>query len=53
MMTKAQYTVTCERIEELLKVVDNETSINDKNFIELNFLSDLVAYFEEEHFPIS
>lgn len=51
-MTKAQYKVTCERIEELLQVVGNETSIVDKNFIELDFLSDLVADYEEKHFPI-
>ncbi len=51
-MTKIQYEVSCERIEELLKVVGNETSQNDKNFIELDFLSDLVADYEEKHFPV-
>lgn len=51
-MTKKQYEVASGRIEELLKIVGNETSPNDKNFIELDFLSDLVADYEEEHFPI-
>lgn len=51
-MTKKQYKVTCERIEELLKIVGNETSEDDKNFIELDFLSDLVADYEEGNFPI-
>lgn len=51
-MTLKQYKVACERIEELLKVVGNETSENDKNFIELDFLSDLVADFEEDNLPI-
>lgn len=51
-MTKKQYEVSCERIEELLKVVGNETSQNDKYFIELDFLSDLVADYEEKHFPV-
>ncbi|SEV85528.1 HTH-type transcriptional regulator / antitoxin HigA [Kaistella antarctica] len=51
-MTKRQYEVSCERIEELLKVVGNETSQNDKNFIQLDFLSDLVADYEEKYFPI-
>ena len=51
-MTNAQYKVTCERIEELLKVVGNKTSVNDKNYIELDFLSDLVADYEEKNFPI-
>ena len=51
-MTKRQYEVSCERIEELLKVVGNETSQNDKNFIQLDFLSDLVADYEEKNFPV-
>lgn len=51
-MTEKQYNVTCERIEELLKVVGNETSQEDKNFIELDFLSDLVADYEDLHYPI-
>lgn len=51
-MTKIQYKVACQRIEELLKLVDDETSVNDKNFIELDFLSELVADYEEEHFPL-
>lgn len=51
-MTKKQYTVACERIEELLKLVGNETSTDDKNFVELDFLSDLVADYEEANFPI-
>lgn len=51
-MTNTQYIVTCERIEELLKVVGNETPVTDKKFVELDFLSDLVADYEEEHFPI-
>ena len=51
-MTLKQYKVAYERIEELLKVVGNETSENDKNFIELDFLSDLVADFEEDNLPI-
>lgn len=51
-MTKKQYEVACGRIEELLKTVGNETSQNDKNFIELDFLSDLVADYEEKYFPV-
>ncbi|WHF51120.1 helix-turn-helix transcriptional regulator [Chryseobacterium gotjawalense] len=51
-MTKKQYEVACERIEELLKTVGNETSQDDKNFIELDFLSDLVADYEEKYFPV-
>lgn len=51
-MTEKQYKVACERIEELLKKVGNETSENDKNYIELDFLSDLVADYEEKYFPV-
>ncbi len=51
-MTHLEYLKHCERIEELLTIVDNETLTNDKNFIELDFISDLVADYEEKHFPI-
>lgn len=51
-MTEKQYKVACERIEELLKTVGNGTSENDKNFIELDFLSDSVADYEEKYFPV-
>lgn len=47
-----QYSVACERIEELLKLVGNDTPAEDKNLIELELLSDLVADYEEEHFPV-
>jgi HTH-type transcriptional regulator/antitoxin HigA len=47
-----QYNTACERIEELLKVVGNETSTDDKNFIELDLLSDLVADYEEAFYPV-
>ncbi len=47
-----QYEKAMERIEELLLIVNNETFKNDKNFVELELLSDLVADYEELHFPI-
>jgi len=47
-----EYEVTFERIEELLKLVNNETPTTDKNLIELDLLSNLVADYEEEHYPI-
>ena len=50
--TEKQYKAACERVEELLKVVNNNTSSDDKNFIELDLISNLVADYEEEHFPI-
>ena len=47
-----QYNATCARIEELLKIVGNDTPIDDKNFIELDLLSDLVADYEEAKYPV-
>ncbi|WP_269240726.1 XRE family transcriptional regulator [Flavobacterium limnophilum] len=45
--TKKEYIAITNRIEELLTLVDNNTPTNDKNFIELDLLSDLVADYEE------
>ena len=44
-----QYKAACERINELLKVVNNDTPADDKNLLELDLISDLVADYEEEH----
>ena len=51
--TKKQYEAACARINELLKLVSNETPEDDKNMLELDLLSDLVADYEEEHYPIT
>lgn len=55
-MTKIQnetaYKAAMERIEELLPLVDDSTPPDDKNLIELDLLSALVADYEEEHYPI-
>ena len=50
--TEKQYKAACARIEELLKVVSNNTPTDDNNFLELDLISDLVADYEEEHFPV-
>ena len=47
-----QYKGAMERIEELLKVVDDDTPTNDKNSIELVLLSNLVADYEDIHYPV-
>ena len=47
-----QYQSAMQRIEELLKVVGNDTPRNDVNSVELELLSNLVADYEDEHFPI-
>lgn len=50
--TETQYKAACARVEELLRVVSNGTPTDDKNYIELDLISDLVADYEQEHFPI-
>lgn len=48
-----EYESIAERIEELLKVVGNETSMKDRRrMIELDLLSDMLADYEEIHYPI-
>lgn len=51
--TEIQYDAIMKRIDELLKVVNDDTPKNDKDFIELMLLSDIVAAYEEVHYPIT
>ena len=51
-VTENQYNAAMERIDELLKVVNDQTPADDKDSVELVLLSNLVADYEEEHFPI-
>ena len=46
------YKATMERIEELLPLVDDNTTLDNRNLIELELLSNLVADYEDEHYPI-
>ncbi len=50
--TKLQYEALTVRMEELLEVVDNETRSDAKELIELEFISTLIADYEEEHYPM-
>lgn len=47
-----QYNAAMERIEELLPLVTEQTSEDDRNSIELVLLSNLVADYEEETYPV-
>ncbi len=51
--TEKEYKALTARMEELLKLVGNDTPTTDKHFIELDIISDLVADYEEEHYPIA
>ncbi len=48
-----EYNAAMERIEELLPLVDDDTSVDDRNCIELDLLSGLVSDYEDIHYPIS
>ena len=51
--TEIQYDAIMKRIDELLKLVNDDTPKNDKDFIELMLLSDIVATYEDVHYPIT
>lgn len=48
--TEEAYNAAMQRIEELLKVVTDETPTTDPNYQELDILSDMVAEYEDLHF---
>lgn len=50
--TEAQYDWAMKRIDELLPVVNDDTPTSDPNYIELVLISNLVADYEDEHYPI-
>ncbi|MEA4975728.1 MAG: helix-turn-helix domain-containing protein [Paludibacter sp.] len=49
---KSEYEAIMARVNELVELVDDNTPKNDKNYIELDFLTDLVVAYEKSHFPI-
>ena len=49
---EAAYRAALQRIEELLPQVNDNTPINDKNYLELDMLSDMVEEYEEKYYPI-
>ena len=49
---KAEYEAIMARVDELVEIVDDNTLPTDKNYIELDFLTDLVVAYEKEHYPI-
>ncbi len=49
---ETQYKAAMARIEELLVVVDENTSEDSISLVELVLLSNLVADYDEAHFPI-
>ncbi len=48
-----QYKLAMARIEELLPIVTEDTPEDNINSVELVLLSNLVADYDDEHYPIS
>ena len=49
---EAEYEAIMARVDELVEIVDDNTPPTDKNYIELDFLTDLVVAYEKEHYAI-
>ncbi len=48
----AEYESIMQRINELVELVDDNTPQTDRNYIELDFLTDSIVAYEKEHFTI-
>jgi HTH-type transcriptional regulator / antitoxin HigA len=51
--TEKEYNAIVERIEVLLQNPENIENQDTQGYIELNILSELVANYEETHYPIN
>ena len=51
-VNKSEYEAIMARVNELVEMVDDETPPSDKNYVELDFLTDLVVAYEKAHYPI-
>jgi len=49
---ESEYKAIMARVDELVEIVDDNTPPTDKNYVELDFLADLIVAYEKEHFPI-
>ena len=50
--TEKEYNAIVERVEELLQNPENLENSDAKGYVELNLLSDMVAEYEERHYPV-
>lgn len=51
-ITEKQYREAEAKIEELLPLINEDSPINDPNYIELKRASDIVEAYETEHYSI-
>ncbi|MFV0536804.1 MAG: type II toxin-antitoxin system HigA family antitoxin [Dysgonomonas sp.] len=49
---ETEYKAIMARIEQLLKIVNDDTPKNDTNYIELVLISNMAADYEDIHYPI-
>ena len=49
---EAAYRAALKRIDELLPLVNDNTPTDDKNYLELDMISDMVEEYEDIHYPI-
>lgn len=47
-----QYSAALKRVEELMELLPEETPEDDPLMVELTLLGNLVADYDEEHYPI-
>ena len=47
-----QYRAIMQRIDELMDIVTDDTPDYNPSYVELDLLSELVADYEQEHYPI-
>ena len=50
--SEAAYRAAMSRIEELLPLVNDNTPVDDPNYLELDMISDMVEEYEDVHSPI-
>ena len=50
--SEAAYRAALKRIDELLPLVNDDTPTDDKNYLELDMISDMVEEYEDVHYPI-
>ena len=50
--SEAAYRAAMKRIEKLLPLVNDNTPVDDPNYLELDMISDLVEEYEDIHYPI-
>jgi antitoxin component HigA of HigAB toxin-antitoxin module len=51
-VNESEYNAIMARVNELVEIVDDHTSPYDKNYVELDFLTDIVVEYEKEYYPI-